>query len=119
MPTDYTTPLGIVRLNITDTGPEQLFSDDQLNAWLTQYQGDINRATYRALVTMATSTVLVSKKIRTQDLSTDGPAEAAALLALARTYKEDADTADAAAGSFFEVIPFGGDTRLEGEEYRW
>lgn len=113
------TPIEIVRLNITDTGTEKLFTDDQLNAWLTQYQGSINRATYRALVTIATSTVLVSKKIRTQDLSTDGPAEAAALLALARTYKEDADAEEAVAGSFFEVIPFGGDNRLEGEEYRW
>ena len=115
------TPIDIIRLNITDTGTgaEQLFTDDQLNAWLTQYEGSINRATYRALVTMATSTVLVSKKIRTQDLSTDGPAEAAALLALAKTYKEDADADDAAAGSFFEVIPFGGADRLEGEEYKW
>lgn len=114
-------PIEIIRLNITDTGEpeEQLFRDEQLQAWLTQYEGSINRATYRALVTIATSTVLVSKKIRTQDLSTDGPAEAAALLALAKTYKEDADTADAAAGSFFEIVPFGGPDRLEGEEYRW
>lgn len=115
------TPTEIIRLNITDTGTgdKQLFTDDQLNAWLAQYDGSINRATYRALVTMATSTVLVSKKIRTQDLTTDGPAEAAALLALAKTYKDEADADDAAAGSFFEVVPFGGSSRLEGEEFRW
>ena len=53
------TDLEIVRLNITDTGTEQLFTDDQLNAWLTQYGGSINRATYRALITIATSEVLV------------------------------------------------------------
>ena len=113
------TPTEIIRLNITDTGTDKLFTDDQLNAWLAQYDGSINRVTYRALVTMATSTVLVSKKIRTQDLTTDGPAEAAALLALAKTYKDEADADDAAAGSFFEVIAFGGSNRLEGEEYRW
>lgn len=113
------TPSQIVRLNITDTGTEQLFTDEQLDAWLAQYEGNINRATYRALVTMATSTVLVSKKIRTQDLSTDGPAEAAALLALAKTYKDEADAEAADAGSFFDIIPFGNTPVLEGEEHRW
>ena len=115
-------PIEIVRLNITDIAEDpakQLFTDDQINAWLTQYEGSIPRATYRALVTIATSTVLVSKKIRTQDLSTDGPAESAALLALAKTYKEEADEADSADNSFFEFIPFGGTNSHEGEEYRW
>lgn len=115
------TPIDIIRLNITDTSApdKQLFRDEQLQAWLTQYDGSINRATYRALVTIATSTVLVSKKIRTQDLTTDGPAEAAALLALAKTYKDEADATDADAGSFFDIVPFGGSNRQEGEEYRW
>lgn len=115
------TPIDIIRLNITDTGAtdQQLFTDDQLQAWLTQYDGSINRATYRALATIATSTVLVSKKIRTQDLTTDGPAEAAALLALAKTYKDEADATDAAEGSFFEIVPFGSGHGNEAEEYRW
>jgi hypothetical protein len=104
------TDLEIVRLNITDTGAEQLFTDDQLNAWLTQY---------RALVTIATSEVLVSKKIRTQDLSTDGPAVADSLLKLAATYKAEADDEDAATGSYFEVIPFVDPFKPEGAEYRW
>jgi len=113
------TDLEIVRLNITDTGSEPLFSDDQLNAWLTQYGGSINRATYRALITIATSEVLVSKKIRTQDLSTDGPAVADSLLKLAATYKTDADEEDALAGSFFDVVPFEDPFKPEGAEYRW
>jgi len=113
------TDLEIVRLNITDTGTEQLFTDDQLNAWLTQYAGSINRATYRALVTIATSEVLLGKKIRTQDLSTDGPAVADSLLKLAATYKAEADEQDALAGSFFEVVPFTDPFTPEGAEYRW
>lgn len=113
------TALEIVRLNITDTGPDYLFTDDQLNAWLTQYRGSINRTTYRALITIATSEVLVSKKIRTQDLSTDGPAVADSLLKLAGTYKAEADDEDAAAGSFFEIVPAHGHHHHEGEEYRW
>lgn len=112
-------PVDIVRLNITDTGTEQLFTDDQLNAWLTSYDGNVNRATYRALVTIATSTVLVSKKIRTQDLSTDGPAEAAALLKLAETYKAEADADEGTFDGFLELIPFGGTGRHEAEEARW
>lgn len=113
------TDLEIVRLNITDTGAEQLFTDDQLNAWLDQYSGSINRATYRALITMATSEVLISKKIRTQDLSTDGPAVSAELRHLAETYKADAEAAEAVTGSFFEVIPFCDPFKPEGAEYRW
>jgi len=113
------TDLEIVRLNITDLGTEQLFTDDQLNAWLTQYGGSINRATYRALITIATSEVLLGKKIRTQDLSTDGPAVADSLLKLAATYKAEADEEDAATGSFFEVIPFEDPFKPEGAEYRW
>lgn len=113
------TDVNIVRLNITDTGTEQLFTDDQLTAWLTQYGGSINRATYRALITIATSEVLVSKKIRTQDLATDGPAVADSLLKLAATYKAEADGEDALAGSFFEVVPFTDPFKPEGAEYRW
>lgn len=109
----------IVRLNITDVGTEQLFTDEQLTAWLEQYGGSINRATYRALITIATSEVLVSKKIRTQDLATDGPAVADSLLKLAATYKAEADTEDATAGSFFEIIPFADPFKPEGAEYRW
>lgn len=113
------TDIEIVRLNITDTGTEQLFTDEQLTAWLEQFGGSINRATYRALVTIATSEVLVSKKIRTQDLATDGPAVADSLLKLAATYRADADSDDVAAGSFFEIVPLFPPAKPEAAEYRW
>lgn len=110
----------IVRLNITDTGNDQLFTDEQLTAWLAQYDGSVNRATYRALITIATSEVLVSKVIRTQDLTTDGAKVAETLLKLAGTYKAEADEEDAGSGSFFEIIPFGGPgNHHEAEEARW
>jgi len=112
------TDVEIVRLNIADLGDPPLFTDDQLNAWLSQYGGSVNRATYRALITIATSEVLLGKKIRTQDLQTDGPAVAAELRALASTYKAEADDDDAAAGSFFEVVPLF-EPKPEGAEYRW
>lgn len=112
-------PVDIVRLNITDTKEPQLFTDEQLNAWLAAYDGNVNRATYRALITIATSTVLVSKKMRTQDLSTDGPAESAALLKLAETYKAEADAEQGTDDGFLELIPFGGAGHCEAEEYRY
>lgn len=111
----------LVRLNITDlaTDPAQrLFTDDQLQGWLDANNGSVNRATYRALITIAASEVLVSKKIRTQDLTTDGPAVSAELRALAATYKADADAEDEADGSFFEVIPFGYAGKPEAAEWR-
>lgn len=112
------TDVEIVRLNITDLADPPLFTDEQLGAWLAQYGGSVNRATYRALITIATSEVLLGKKIRTQDLQTDGPAVAAELRNLAATYKAEADDEDAAAGSFFEVVPLY-EPKPEGAEYRW
>lgn len=112
------TDVEIVRLNITDLSDPPLFTDEQLGAWLTQYGGSVNRATYRALITIATSEVLLGKKIRTQDLQTDGPAVAAELRNLAATYKAEADDEDATAGSFFEVVPLY-EPKPEGAEYRW
>lgn len=92
MAIDYTTPVGRVRLNITDTDEAApLFTDAQLQAWLDDRDGSINWASYRALLTIATSELLISKKIKTQDLTTDGPAVAASLLKLAQVYRAEAE----------------------------
>lgn len=118
---DYGSPVGLVRLNITDTDADpdkRLLTDDQIQAWLDSAGGSVNRATYRALLTIAASTVLISKKIRTQDLSTDGPAEAAALRALAQEYKADADAEDGL-DSFSGYVSPVPDRGREGEEFRW
>ena len=72
---DYTSPVGQVRLLITDLSEvpaEQLFSDVQLEAFLAMRGENVNRAAAKALVVMAASEVMVSKVIRTQDRSTDG-----------------------------------------------
>lgn len=73
---DPTTDIGMIRLLITDldsTAP--LFDDDQIQAFLT-LEGTVRLAAAVALETIATSEALISKKIKTQDLSTDGPAVA-------------------------------------------
>lgn len=117
---DYSTPVGLVRLNITDIDPEpgnRLLSDDQINGWLAVSDGSVNRATYWALLTIATSSVLVSKKIKTQDLTTDGPAEAKALMDLALRYKAEADEQDGLDAFSGYVAPR--PARRELEEFRW
>ncbi|RAX50865.1 hypothetical protein DQ353_00230 [Arthrobacter sp. AQ5-05] len=125
---DYTTPVGQTRLLIADLGDPPLMSDPVLEGYLSLHDYDgtpesitrpgIWRAAADALDAIATSEVLTSKKIRTQDLSTDGPAVAAELRKQAATLRGKADQADAEADSFFEIIPFCGSRSAEAEEWR-
>src|SRR5690606_24312534 len=74
---DPSTPIGQVRLLATDLDEaEPLFDDEQIGAFLTMEGGNVRLAAALALETIARSEVLVSKKIRTLDLQTDGPAVA-------------------------------------------
>lgn len=99
--TDRTTTLGRLRLLITDVDEDEpLFEDVDLTAFLAVEGSVLKKAAALALETIATSEVLISKKIRTQDLSTDGPAvakelreRAAGLRAQAKTETDDAATA--------------------------
>lgn len=97
----------LVRLYIADlgTGDEQLLSDDQLNALVTANAGALRLAAADALEAIAASEVLVSKKIRTQDLSTDGPAVSAELRALAKQHRAlHQEGIDAEDDGFFDVV---------------
>jgi len=118
---DYTLPLGKVRLLITDTSDvvaDRLFTDDQLDAFLAMANDSIPRTAAKALLVIAASEVLVSKKIRTQaGTSTDGPAVSAELRALAKQLLEEADAAEDT-GGWFDVVGFEPYAHLEGEEYR-
>lgn len=103
---DWTTPAGQVRLLIADTDElDALLSDAQVDAFLSIEGANVKRAAARALDVIAVSETLISKKIRTQDLSTDGPAVAKALREQARALRDEADTEDAVSGSFFDVVP--------------
>lgn len=120
---DYSSPAGMVRLNITDIAAnpaDRLFDDAQLTAFLTMSGENVNRASARALRVIAASEVLVGKVIRTQaGTSTDGAKVSAELRALAAVYDGQADTADATAdASVFEIIP-SDCFKPEGAEMRW
>lgn len=108
-----------IRLLIADTAEPSLLTDVQLSSLLGLYPGSVKRAAARALRTIAANEVLVSKKITTQDLSTDGPAVAAELRAQADQLEAEAAADEAAHASYASYIPPGGGaTRIEGEEYR-
>ena len=76
----------VLRLRIADTADPPLLTTDQLRALWDAAPGPWSAAA-DALEVIAVSEVLVSKKIRTQDLSTDGPAVSAELRALAKNYR--------------------------------
>ena len=110
-----------VRLLTADLDPASpVLTDDQYVKLLRLYNGDTRRSGARALRIMAASEVLISKVIKTQDLSTDGRAVSAELRALAEQLDAEADAEDAAAGgSYASYIPPGyAGYGLEGVEAR-
>lgn len=103
MAIDYTTPLGQVRLLIADVDETALLlTDAMVQAFLDMQAQDVRLAAAAALDAIASSEVLVSKKIRTQDLSTDGAAVAAELRAQASNLR--AQVADEDADGIFDVV---------------
>lgn len=97
-----------VRLLIVDTDPaNRLFSTLQIDDFLALNNGSVRRAAAQALDAIAANEALISKKITTQDLSTDGPAVARELRALATSLRAQADAGDGDAESTgFEVVEF-------------
>ena len=113
--------LDYVRLLIGDSGAA-IFEDSELVVLIRQ-GGSVLYGAADALDAIATSEVLLSKKITTQDLSTDGPAvaaelrkQAAALRARARA--ELAELAEEA-WAFTTVSSYPPSSLAELTEERW
>ena len=117
-PPNPETAVGQVRLLISDivlrsdpmfpdADAEYLFSDAFISGFLTINSGSVHYAAADALTTIATNEALVSKKIRKENLQTDGPAVANALRLLAQDYRARGnklqETEDAADGTFVIV----------------
>jgi hypothetical protein len=113
------TPVGTVRGLIPDirklvdpadplAPAAYLFEDDHLQMFLTVNGDRVLLAAAQALMALAANEALVSKKIRTEDLSTDGPAVSAELRRLADSYRLQQLQADNAAGinEAFTVVDF-------------
>jgi len=93
---DPTTDLGKVRLLCTDSvAANEIFSDDEITAFMALESDNVRRSAALALETIASSEVLVQKRIRLLDLTTDGPAESAELLKRAAMLRVQADDVEA------------------------
>lgn len=98
-PPDFSTPVGQLRALIsqtkqyvdpkTPTDPaEYLIGDSQLQAYIAINRNDLLGAAADALLALAVNEALVSKKIRTEDLQTDGPAVAGELRRTADEFRK-------------------------------
>lgn len=96
MAIDYTAPVGQVRLLISDVDEANPILDDpMIEGFLTLNAGHVRRAAADALDAIASSESLVSKVLKTQDLSTDGAKVADSLRKHADRLRQLADEAEA------------------------
>ena len=100
-PPNYSTTVGQVRLLIPDTeqldqgdSVEYIFSDAQIQAFLSLYSDDVKRAAAQAKLVLASSEALINKVIKTYDFSTDGAKLGAELRAQAKMLFDEADKDD-------------------------
>ena len=92
---DVTTDRGRVRLLVSDTGGSDgltfLFTNAEIDAFLTLRSSNVLLAAALALRTVAGNEAQTAKVITFLDLKTDGAKTAQALLALADKYEAQAD----------------------------
>jgi hypothetical protein len=97
-----------VRLLISDTSPAssgQIFTDAEIQAFLDLEDGGVKLAAAQALDAIASNEAMVSKRIKTLDLQTDGPAVAKSLREHASALREQV------VGGEFEVTTMLGNPR--------
>ena len=86
---DPATDRGRVRLLCRDTvAASAVYDDGEIDVFLLLGNGQVLLGAAFALENLAANETLVQKRIKLLDLQTDGPAEAASLLALAQRLRE-------------------------------
>jgi len=97
-----------VRLLMADNDPaNRIFSTKQIAQFLRLNDGDVRRAAAQALDVIASNEAMVSKVIKTQDLSTDGAKVAEALRKQATELRRQADDGEGdAASTGFEIAEY-------------
>lgn len=105
-------PSGHVRLLLSDIAAPWVFTNEEIDAFLSLEGGNIKRAAASAIDTNATNQALTSKVLRDQDgKSTDGAKLADAMRAHADRLRGQADQSDEDGdGFFFDVIDLEPDT---------
>lgn len=100
------TDSGMVRLLLNDVSDPWIFSDAEIDAFLTLEGGSVKRAAAQAIDTNADNEALASKVLRSQDLATDGAKVADALRKRAAVLRQQADTEqNLDTDGFFEIVP--------------
>src|SRR5690625_7612768 len=94
MAIQYDSPAGQVRLLIPDTAEPYLFTDVEINAYLSISKDNIKRAAANALDAVASSTVVLLKLVNTDDLTVDGADVGIELSYRVRALREGADADD-------------------------
>lgn len=99
----------MVRLLIAAPAANEVFTEAQIDQFLTLEGGVLKLAAARALSVIATNEALVSKVIKDGDLSTDGAKLAAELRAQAKELRDSyaAELADTDDSSYFGIANFG------------
>lgn len=112
-----------VRALIPDTEAafdgETMFSNEDIETYLEVAGGSVLRAAAYAVYAIATSEALISKIIRTQDLSTNGAGVAEALHKKAEALAKRADAEEASGDVYYNIVDFGWDERPELTEWNW
>ena len=105
---DYGSPVGQVRLLIPDEDEGSLLLDDaKIAGYLAMEGGDVKLAAAQALDAIASSEVLISKKITTEGgMSTDGPAVAAELRQRAEGLRQQVADGVGDEDAGFDVVDF-------------
>lgn len=117
-----TEPRGQVRLLLNDVDTTTaVFTDAEIDAFLTLEGQNVKRAAAQAIDTNADDQALASKVLRTQDLATDGAKLADSLRKRAAELRRQADDEDedSEAGFFFGVVDIAGDTHSRPELTGW
>ena len=117
-PLDPASPVGKLRLLTSDSvlrkdprdrnaAPSYYYTDEVHAAFLEMEGGNLKLAAANVLLSFAANEALVSKKIRTESLQTDGPAVAAELRLQAAQLRQDGlreqAVTDADEGAFIAV----------------
>lgn len=114
-----------VRVLIPDTEAvfdgATLFTDTEIETYLAIAGGSALRAASYAILAIANSEAMISKVIKTQDLSTNGAAVADALRLTAKQLADRADKEETLADGFYlDIVDYGwGVNRPELTEWNW
>lgn len=96
-----------VRLLIADVDPDrEILTDDDIVDFLKIENESVKLAAASALDAIASSEAMVSKVIKTQDLSTDGARTSDALRKHAAALREQVNKSENDSESSFSVVPF-------------